>query len=85
MSINRRQFILSSAAIAGTPALSSCSSDKPTPSIDSNYPVGPFGADSTAEEVSEGMDLSGQHPMFNEAMAQKLWATAESMTADYLI
>ncbi len=61
MSINRRQFLLSSAAIASAPTLISCSNDTPTPSIDNRYPVGTFGAESTAEEVSEGMDLSGQH------------------------
>ena len=40
--------------------LTACSGDKPAPSIDTRLPVGPFGKDSTAEEVTEGMDLSGQ-------------------------
>ena len=61
MNINRRQFLLSSATVAcSTTLVSSCSGDKPSPIIDDRYPIGPFGAESTAEDVSEGLDLSGQ-------------------------
>jgi len=60
MNINRRQLLLASAATASLPVLTACSGDKPAPSIDNSLPVGPFGKDSTAEEVTEGMDLSGQ-------------------------
>ena len=61
MKINRRRFIQSSVTAACTPLLVSCGGDdEPTPSIDARYPVGPFGAESTAEEVSEGLDLNGQ-------------------------
>jgi len=60
MAISRRQLLLSSAAITGAPLIAACSDDKPRPGIDNIYPVGPYGADSTAEEVTEGFDLSGQ-------------------------
>ena len=40
--------------------LLACSDDEPTPSIDHHYPVGPYGKSSTAEEVTAGMDLTGQ-------------------------
>ncbi|MEH6590080.1 MAG: SDR family NAD(P)-dependent oxidoreductase [Halioglobus sp.] len=60
MTINRRQFLLSSAAMATAPAMVACSGDKPAPSIDSSYPTGPYGSESTAEDVTENMDLSGQ-------------------------
>ena len=35
-------------------------SDEPIASIDTNYPVSPFGAKSTAEEVTLGLDLTGK-------------------------
>ena len=60
MKMNRRQLLVISAAAASAPMLTACSGDKPAPSIDTRLPVGPFGKDSTAEEVTEGMDLSGQ-------------------------
>lgn len=60
MKINRRQLLALSAATASAPVLTACSGDKPAPSIDTSLPVGPFGKDSTAEEVTRDMDLSGQ-------------------------
>lgn len=60
MKINRRQLLVLSAATASAPVLTACSGDKPAPSIDTSLPVGPFGKDSTAEEVTRDMDLSGQ-------------------------
>ena len=46
-----------SSAVATLPA---CSSEDPEVSIDDSLPVSAFGADSTAEEVTAGMDLSGR-------------------------
>jgi NAD(P)-dependent dehydrogenase (short-subunit alcohol dehydrogenase family) len=60
MTINRRQLLLSSAALATAPAMVACSGDKPSPTLDNRYPIGPYGKDSTAEEVTENMDLAGQ-------------------------
>ncbi len=60
MKINRRQLLMTSAATASVPLLAGCSADKPAPELDTSLPLGPFDKDSTAEEVTEGMDLSGQ-------------------------
>ena len=61
--MNRRQFIYGTAAVAG-PVLGGCDNDdEPIVSIDENYPVGPFGATSTAEEVTVGLDLTGKTAM----------------------
>ena len=56
--MNRRQF-LGSTALLAAPLVGGCGSDH-TLSIDRSLPVGPFGADSTAEQVTEGLDLSGK-------------------------
>ena len=50
-------------ALAATPLLTGCDSDTHEVSLDPRYPSGPFGADSTAEEVTRGLDLSGQVAM----------------------
>ena len=56
--MNRRQFLTSGAALASVPLISSCSSR--------DYAIPPglnpsrFGPNSTAMEVTEGMDLSGK-------------------------
>ena len=60
MNIDRRQLLTMSAATLSAPLISGCSADKPAPVLDNSLPVGPYGKDSTAEEVTEGMDLSGQ-------------------------
>lgn len=57
--VNRRQFLHASAATAAVATLPACSADH-TVVIDSSLPVGPYGAKSTAEEVTRGMDLSGK-------------------------
>ncbi|MEP5763164.1 MAG: SDR family NAD(P)-dependent oxidoreductase [Halieaceae bacterium] len=58
--MKRRQFLQASAAVAATaPLLTACGSDH-TLSIDTSLPVSSFGAESTAEDVTEGMDLSGK-------------------------
>ena len=56
--LSRRRFIQASAGLAAAPVLSGCSDD-PDVTIDNSLPVGPFGAESTAEQVTEGVDLSG--------------------------
>ena len=56
--INRRQFLMATAGAASV-SLTGCGSGHEI-SIDTSLPVGPFGADSTAEQVTEGMDLSGK-------------------------
>jgi NAD(P)-dependent dehydrogenase (short-subunit alcohol dehydrogenase family) len=58
-SINRRQFLQATAATAAIASISACSADH-TVVIDTRLPVGPYGPKSTAEEVTQGMDLSGK-------------------------
>jgi NAD(P)-dependent dehydrogenase (short-subunit alcohol dehydrogenase family) len=58
MNLNRRQFIQASAATAVATTLPACSEH--SVEIDTSLPVGPFGASSTAEEVTRGIDLSGK-------------------------
>ena len=60
MNISRRQLLGLTAATAATPLLGGCDGDAPKVSPDTRFPIGPFGADSTAEEVTMGLDLGGQ-------------------------
>ncbi len=59
MNMQRRQFLGLTAVGAGTVLLAGCDSDKPVVSLDTRFPIGPFGADSTAEEVTADLDLTG--------------------------
>lgn len=59
MTINRRQFLLATAATSAVGGLAACSG-RESVVIDSNLPLSPYGAKSTAEEVTQGMDLSGK-------------------------
>lgn len=58
MTVNRRHFLRAAAAGALLPSLASCGGvDKlPVPSV----PDSPFDEDSTADEVTEGLNLSGK-------------------------
>lgn len=58
--MKRRQFLEQVTTVAAMPLLSACSGDNPVVQIDSGLPVGPFDAESTAEEVTRGMDLKGK-------------------------
>ena len=58
--MNRREFLYGTTAFT-LPVLAGCdNSDEPIVSIDTSYPVSPFGAKSTAEEVTLGLDLTGK-------------------------
>ncbi len=57
--MRRRQFLGLTAGTAAVPVLVGCGSDTEV-TVDQSLPVGPFGAQSTAEEVTLGMDLSGK-------------------------
>ena len=59
--MNRRDFLTTTAgAAAATATLQGCSSPDEVEIIrPDGVPVGPFGVDSTAEEVTAGIDLSG--------------------------
>jgi NAD(P)-dependent dehydrogenase (short-subunit alcohol dehydrogenase family) len=60
MDPERRRLLMLPAAAAVAPLLGGCGGDKPEVSIDDRLPVGPFGADATAEQVTAGLDLSGR-------------------------
>lgn len=59
MTIQRRRLLGLAVAAVGAPLLAGCDGGKPKVSLDTRLPIGPFGADSTAEEVTAGLDLSG--------------------------
>ncbi|MBT3410563.1 MAG: SDR family NAD(P)-dependent oxidoreductase [Halieaceae bacterium] len=60
MEINRRQLIYSAATLAAGASLTACSDSEYTVSIDTRWPTSSFGADSTGEEVTAGLDLAGK-------------------------
>jgi len=57
--MNRRQFLQGATAAATVPLLGACAGDGPVVAIDRSYPVSQFGPESTAEDVTQGMDLEG--------------------------
>ncbi|MGI9292590.1 MAG: SDR family NAD(P)-dependent oxidoreductase [Pseudomonadales bacterium] len=58
--LNRRNFLRLGAAAALTPTATACAGREFEISIDSSLPTSSFGSDSTAEEVTAGLDLSGK-------------------------
>ena len=58
--MDRRQFLYGATALAVAPMMMSCGADGPVVTIDSSYPVSNFGASSTAEGVTVGLDLTGK-------------------------
>ena len=57
--MKRRQFLQGATVTATVPLLGACAGDGPVVDIDRSYPVSKFGPESTAEDVTEGMDLTG--------------------------
>ena len=60
MDLERRKFIAGAGAAATLPFLSSCSRGGDEVRRPAGVPVGPFGDDSTAEQVTSGVDLRGK-------------------------
>jgi NAD(P)-dependent dehydrogenase (short-subunit alcohol dehydrogenase family) len=60
MPIHRREFLQLGAAGLSGATLTACAGDEHRIEIDTALPNSPYGAESTAEEVTEGLDLSGQ-------------------------
>lgn len=58
MPLNRRQLLQATALGVAGSGLQACSGDEFPLKPDDNYPRGDFGADSTAEEVTQGLSLS---------------------------
>ncbi|MCB1691077.1 MAG: SDR family NAD(P)-dependent oxidoreductase [Halioglobus sp.] len=59
MAINRRQFIQASASSLAATSVVACGGNDDV-EIDTSLPVGPYNAMSTAEEVTQGIDLTGK-------------------------
>jgi NADPH:quinone reductase-like Zn-dependent oxidoreductase len=58
--IHRRSFVKGISGVAVAPYLAACGPAQEDPVMSpADAPIGPFGAESTAEEVTEGIDLSG--------------------------
>jgi NAD(P)-dependent dehydrogenase (short-subunit alcohol dehydrogenase family) len=56
--LSRREVLAAAAALPAAALPAGCASEEPQ--RPAGVPVGPFGAKSTAEEVTEGLDLGGQ-------------------------
>jgi hypothetical protein len=52
MKLERRQMLQLSAAVAATPLLGACDGDGPVITLDTRFPIGPYGAQSTAETMT---------------------------------
>ena len=75
--MNRREFLYGTTALT-LPVLTGCdNSDEPTVSINTNYPVSPFGGKSTAEEVTVGLDLTGKTALVTGGASGIGYAIAE--------
>ncbi|MCE7901350.1 MAG: SDR family NAD(P)-dependent oxidoreductase [Gammaproteobacteria bacterium PRO9] len=57
--ISRRHLIAGGTALAATTTLAACSNADQDPVRPKGVPLGPYGAESTAEQVVEGIDLRG--------------------------
>jgi len=58
-SANRRRLLAATPAVVAAPYLAGCGGDEELP-LPADIPIGPYGADSTAEEVTAGLDLTGK-------------------------
>ena len=58
MTVSRRNFLRMSSAVAVAPVIAGCGPSDPVPA--SGVPRSPFGEDSTAEQVTEGLNLKGK-------------------------
>jgi NAD(P)-dependent dehydrogenase (short-subunit alcohol dehydrogenase family) len=59
-SLDRRRFLQLGTGALIVPGLAGCGESKFTITPDSAWPQGPYGAESTAEMVTEGVDLAGK-------------------------
>ena len=63
--------------MCAAPLLASCAREEPEPILrPAGVPVGPFGADSTAEDVTAGIDLSGKFALVTGATSGLGFETA---------
>lgn len=81
--LDRRQFIMRSGAgaVVAAPLLTACSRGEPEPVVrPAGVPVGPFGAESTAEEVTAGVDLTGKLALVTGATSGLGFETARVLS-----
>jgi NAD(P)-dependent dehydrogenase (short-subunit alcohol dehydrogenase family) len=57
--VNRRDFLYSTGALAAAPVLSGCEPGEELP-LPSDVPISPYTAESTGEDVTQGIDLTGR-------------------------
>lgn len=60
MKLNRRQVILSAMAVGAGATVTGCGSSVHKVTIDNRLPTAQFGAKSTGEDVTDGLDLNGK-------------------------
>ncbi len=60
MQLTRRKALFAGASLAATPLLGGCAGNEFNVVADNSLPQGPFGASSTGEEVTAGLDLTGK-------------------------
>lgn len=60
MKLNRRQLLVSGTALGLGATLGGCANNDFEVSLDTRFPIGPFGPESTGEDVTDGLDLSGR-------------------------
>jgi len=60
MTVTRRTILKATSIAAAAPVLAACSQDDVGAGLPAGAPIGKFGADATAEEVTQGIDLSGK-------------------------
>ncbi len=68
--LSRRRLLSAGVALPAAALVSSCGGSDPI-ERPADVPVSPFGADSTAEEVTAGLDLTGAAGLALRAFAQK--------------
>ena len=57
--VSRRRLLQAAPALAVSPVIAGCGGE-PEPPLPEGIPIGPFGSESTAEEVTAGIDLTGK-------------------------
>ncbi|MEO8224540.1 MAG: SDR family NAD(P)-dependent oxidoreductase, partial [Gammaproteobacteria bacterium] len=66
--LNRRQLLVGSAVLATATTLAACSTGEDDEKVrPEGVPLGPFGAESTAEQVVEGINLTGKTALITGA------------------
>jgi len=80
--INRRQFIAGTTGVVAATTLTACGNpDAQTDERPEGVPVGPFGPESTAMEVTDGLDLTGMTALITGCNSGLGFETMRVLTA----